>query len=131
MSFDVFLCVLFFRQVCLYSISPFRLFWCSCQSPLSKRFMSTWLISYVPTELYVKWSLIVGIWTLLFFHFNNLNLYYFQLTQYPKPSEEEISLLRSKVVSVLSFYNEVLKNRKKHKNVVFFAVDEMFSRIEL
>lgn len=53
------------------------------------------------------------------------------MTQYPKQSEEEISVMRSKVVAVLSFYNEVLKNRKKHKNVVFFAVDEMFSRIEL
>lgn len=53
------------------------------------------------------------------------------MVQYPKPSEEELNIHRKNVLAVLGFYNEMLKNRKEHKNMVFFAVDEMFSRIEL
>lgn len=53
------------------------------------------------------------------------------MTQYPKPPEQELQLLRQNVLSALAFYNEMLKNRKEPKQVVFFAVDEMFSRLEL
>lgn len=59
------------------------------------------------------------------------SFFLFQMTQYPKPPEQELQLLRQNVLSVLAFYNEMLKNRKEPKKVVFFAVDEMFSRLEL
>ncbi|KAG8298914.1 hypothetical protein J6590_002882 [Homalodisca vitripennis] len=80
------------------------------------------------TDIFIHWDFSVSIW-----HVVKETLYKWsqKMTQYPKPPEEEMLLLRLNVLSVLSFYNEMLTNRKEHKKIVFFAVDEMFSRIEL
>uniref|UniRef100_A0A1B6KHK2 Nucleoporin Nup188 N-terminal subdomain III domain-containing protein n=1 Tax=Graphocephala atropunctata TaxID=36148 RepID=A0A1B6KHK2_9HEMI len=82
----------------------------------------------VQSDIYIHWDFSVSIW-----HVVKETLYRWsqKMVQDPKPPEEEMLLLRSNVLSVLSFYNEMLKNRKEHKKIVFFAVDEMFSRIEL